>query len=144
MELEISKTVLSDIATAAVEQLEGIEIAPATSLDTARDTAAAISGLTPSSLNPSTITSNIKGNLNAEALTTLPRRRALKITRDGSQVSLDVGVNVEYGRNILELANKARLAMAENIELMTGLKVREVNVVVQSLSLPGTQQGGQA
>ncbi len=146
MELEISKHVLNDIATAAVERLEGIEIAPATNRDTARDTAAALTGLTPS-----TISTAISGsNLNPADLT-LPRRpRALKITRDGQQVTLDVGVNIEYGRNLLSLAHKARTAIAENIELMTGLKVREINVTVQGLYLPApqagahSQQGGQA
>lgn len=144
MELEISKSVLTDIAVTAVERIEGLEIAPATSRDTARDTAAAITGLTSADLKPaaigSTISGNLKGNLNAEALTTLPRRpRALKITREGQQVSIEVGVNIEYGRNLLDLAQKARLAMAENIELMTGLKVREINVTVQGLYLSGGQ-----
>lgn len=126
MELDISKSVITDIALAAVERIEGVELALATNRDAARDAATAVSGLNASALSPETLS--------------LPRRpRALKISREGQQVSVSAGVNVEYGRNLLEITNKARLAVAESIELMTGLRVREINVTVQGLYLPGSQ-----
>lgn len=111
MEVEISRSVLTDIAQTTLDGIEGVEVAPA-------------------SLRPSEV---------GEALRQQggPRRpRSLKVTRDGQNVTVDVGLNVEYGRNLVGVARQAQQAVCENVELMTGLKVRAVNVTVLGVTLP--------
>ncbi len=108
MELEISRNVLTDIAATTVERIEGLEIAPAP----------------------------IKASEMLRQGSGPRRQRALKVTREGGQVSVEVGLTVEYGRNLVAAARAVQGAITENIELMTGLKVRSVNVTVQGLTLP--------
>jgi uncharacterized alkaline shock family protein YloU len=112
-EVEISRNVLTDITQATLEGIEGIEVAHA-------------------SLNVGEVLRN-QGN---------PRRpRALKVTREGQAVTVDVGLNIEFGRNLTGLAAQAQRAVCENVELMTGLKVKAVNVTVLDVTLP---KGGHA
>lgn len=116
MELEISKNVLTDIVTSTLERIDGLSIAAAAPR-------AGNFGETLSSLS-------------AGELPTSRRPKALKITREGSSVTLEVGITVEYGKNLHKLAQHAQSALQENIELMTGLKVKAVNITVQNLTLP--------
>ena len=120
MELEISKSVLTDIAASTLERIQGLSIAAA-------------------SPRPGTLGGSLGeslGSLNAGELPPVRRPRALKISREGNTVTLDVGLTIEYGKNLHSLAAQAQRALQENIELMTGLKVKAVNVTVQNLSLP--------
>jgi uncharacterized alkaline shock family protein YloU len=111
MELDISKTVLLDIAATTVERIGGLEIAPAPI-----KASEMLGGVRPGSG---------------------PRRpRALKVSREGANVSVDIGLTVEYGKNLVGVSQAVQRAVTENIELMTGLKVRAVNVTVQGLMLP--------
>ncbi|BDP41529.1 alkaline-shock protein [Deinococcus aetherius] len=112
MEVEISRSVLTDIAQTTLDGIEGIEVAPA-------------------SLRPSEVGEALRQQGGG------PRRpRALRVTRDGQNVTVDVGLNVEYGRNLVGVARQAQQAVCENVELMTGLKVRAVNVTVLGVTLP--------
>ena len=119
MELDISKNVLTDIAASTLERIEGLSIA-----------AASPRGRLGDSLGESL------GSLNAGTMPVARRPRDLKITREGQMVTVDVGVNVEYGKSLMALSEQAQRALQENIELMTGLKVKAVNVTVQGLTLP--------
>ncbi|GAA5532466.1 Asp23/Gls24 family envelope stress response protein [Deinococcus aluminii] len=108
MDVEISKSVLTDIAATTLEGIEGIEVANAP-------------------LKVGEVLRQQGG----------PRRpRALRVSREGGQVTVDVGLNVEYGRNLVQLAHQAQRAVCENVELMTGLKVKAVNVTVLGVVLP--------
>ena len=113
MHLEISKNVLMDIAATTVDRIGGLEIAPAP--------IKASEVLRPSSGWQQT------GNR---------RPRALRVSREGNHVSVDVGLNIEYGKSLVSVSQKVQQAVTESIELMTGLKVRAVNVTVQGLTLP--------
>ncbi|UBV43665.1 Asp23/Gls24 family envelope stress response protein [Deinococcus taeanensis] len=107
-EVEISKNVLMDIAATTLDGIEGTEVA-----------AAALKvGEVLRNQNPGR------------------KARALRVSREGNDVTVDVGLNVEYGRNLNATAEKVQQAVCENIELMTGLKVRAVNVTVQNVCLP--------
>ena len=64
------------------------------------------------------------------------RLKGITVQRDGSSVAVDLSVNVEYGRAFPEVAREVQRAVCENIELMTGLSVRAVNVTVQGVTLP--------
>src|SRR6476469_8035492 len=107
-EVEISKHVLLDIASTTLDGIEGASVAPAT-------------------LKVGEV---LRPQANAR------RPRALRVTREGGDVTVDVGLNVDYGLNLVALSQQAQRAVRENIELMTGLNVKAVNVTVQNVCLP--------
>jgi uncharacterized alkaline shock family protein YloU len=116
MELDISKTVLIDIAATTAQRIGGIDIAPAP-------------------IKASEMLGGVRPGAG-------PRRpRALKVTREGANVSVDIGLTIEYGKNLVSVSQSVQRAITENIELMTGLKVRAVNVTVQGLMLPSAVAG---
>ncbi len=107
-EVEISKSVLMDIAATTITGIEGTEVASAP-------------------LNMGEVLRNQSG---------ARKPRALRVTRDGGSVSVDVGLNVDFGQNLMGVSQQVQRAVCENIELMTGLKVRAVNVTVQGVCVP--------
>ncbi len=64
------------------------------------------------------------------------RLKGINVSRDGSNVTVDLSVNVDYGRVIPDVAKEVQRTVAENIEVMTGLSVQSVNVTVQGVVLP--------
>ena len=118
MELEISRNVLLDIAASTVDRIGGLEIAPAP-------------------IKASEVLRQNTGWQNSGWQGAGPRRpRALRVTREGNSVTVELGLNIEYGRSLVAASQKVQQAVTENIELMTGLKVRGVNITVQGLTLP--------
>ncbi|GAA0520808.1 Asp23/Gls24 family envelope stress response protein [Deinococcus depolymerans] len=107
-EVEISKSVLMDIAATTLDGIEGTEIAAAP-------------------LKVGEVLRNQNPGRKA---------RALRVTREGNDVTVDLGLNIEFGRSLIALSEQAQRAVRENIELMTGLKVRAVNVSVHNVCLP--------
>lgn len=67
------------------------------------------------------------------------RQKDISVTRTGSDVTVDVSVNVDYGKVVPEVAKEVQRAVAENIQVMTGLNVKAVNVTVQSIVLPASE-----
>ncbi|WP_034337850.1 Asp23/Gls24 family envelope stress response protein [Deinococcus misasensis] len=59
--------------------------------------------------------------------------KSIRVEREQDQVTLDLGLTIGYGSNLLKLCSEVQRSVAENVELMTGLKVRAVNVTVQSV-----------
>lgn len=57
---------------------------------------------------------------------------------------MDVGLNIEYGQHLVKVSQQAQRSICENIELMTGLKVKTVNVSVQGVCLPKSQDAQQS
>lgn len=110
MEVDISKNVLYDIACTTLDRIEGLEVASA----------------------PIKVGEVLRGSRERSTR----RTKSLKVTREEGAVTFEVGVNVEYGRNLVSLSSDAQRAITENVELMTGLRVRAVNVVVHGLTLP--------
>jgi len=56
--------------------------------------------------------------------------RGVKVTCTGNDVTIDAFFLVQYGTRITEVAKAAQEAVVSNIEAITGLSVREVNVTV--------------
>lgn len=107
-EVEISRSVLMDIAATTITGISGTEVAP-------------------TSMNVGEVLRNQTG---------ARKPRALRVTRDGGSVSVDVGLNVDFGQNLVNVSRQVQRAVGENIELMTGLKVSAVNVTVQGVCVP--------
>lgn len=108
--VDISKSVLLDIASTTIEGIEGIEIASA----------------------PLKV---------GEVIRQQPSRRprALRVTQEGQDVTVDLGLNIEYGQHLVKVSQQAQRQICEDIELMTGLKVKNVNISVQGVVLPKGQ-----
>jgi len=56
--------------------------------------------------------------------------RGVKVTCTGNDVTIDAFFLVQYGTRITDVAKAAQEAVISNIEAITGLSVREVNVTV--------------
>jgi uncharacterized alkaline shock family protein YloU len=67
------------------------------------------------------------------------RLKGINVTRDPAGVTVDISVNIDYGLVIPDLAKKVQRIVAENVEVMTGLSVKAVNVTVQSVVLPASE-----
>lgn len=59
--------------------------------------------------------------------------KGIKVELSGSKVNIYTNILAEYGRRIPDLAFEVQKRVKENVENMTGLDVKEVNVNVQGL-----------
>lgn len=64
------------------------------------------------------------------------RLKGINVNRDGNNLTVDLSVNVDYGLEIPTVAREVQRTVAENIEVMTSLNVRAVNVTIQGIVLP--------
>jgi uncharacterized alkaline shock family protein YloU len=56
------------------------------------------------------------------------------------QAAVDLDIIVEYGASIVELARAVRRNVIQAVEGMTGLEVTEVNISVNDIHLPGSEE----
>lgn len=65
----------------------------------------------------------------------LPARakRGIEVGRDGDAVTIDVHVVVEYGLNLAEVASTVRNRVGYEVERLTGLPVRAVEVHIEDV-----------
>ena len=50
-------------------------------------------------------------------------------------VTVDLNLNIEYGKNILETSKKVQEKVKSSIENMTGLEVADVNIHIASVDM---------
>ncbi len=55
-----------------------------------------------------------------------------------TEAVIDLDIVIDYGVSIAELGRSIRRNVKQSVELMTGLRVLEVNVAVDDVYLPGT------
>jgi uncharacterized alkaline shock family protein YloU len=76
----------------------------------------------------------MKGSLRGQLARARGRRpRGIEIGRDGGEVTVDVHVVVEYGLNLAEVAASVSNRVAYEVERLTGLPVRAVEVHVDDV-----------
>ncbi|MDX1359151.1 MAG: Asp23/Gls24 family envelope stress response protein [Clostridia bacterium] len=63
------------------------------------------------------------------------KRKSVKVTKSDSGCTIDMGLDVNYGVNIPEIVKQLQAAVTERITKLAGVKVREVNVVVEGLNI---------
>lgn len=56
------------------------------------------------------------------------------------QAAVDLDIIVEYGASIVDLARSVRRNIIQAVEGMTGLEVTEVNISVNDIHLPGSEE----
>jgi uncharacterized alkaline shock family protein YloU len=80
----------------------------------------------------------MKGSLRGRIARGKARAHGIEIGRDaGSGVTVDLHVVVEYGLNLAEVASSVRNRVAYEVERLTGLPVRAVEVHVDDVRTSG-------
>jgi uncharacterized alkaline shock family protein YloU len=64
------------------------------------------------------------------------RTRGISVQVGDQQAALDLTVNVLYGRPIHQVAETLRQTVIRRVEALTGLQVTEVNVTVNDVTFP--------
>ncbi|HLX33535.1 MAG TPA: Asp23/Gls24 family envelope stress response protein [Gaiellaceae bacterium] len=75
----------------------------------------------------------MKGSLRGRIARGRARTPGIEIGRDGDDVTIDLHVVVEYGLNLAEVASSVRNRVAYEVERLTGLSVRAVEVHVDDV-----------
>jgi uncharacterized alkaline shock family protein YloU len=75
----------------------------------------------------------MKSSLRGRVARGRTRARGIEVGRDGDDVTVDVHVVVEYGLNLAEVASSVRNRVAYEVERLTGLPVRAVEVHVDAV-----------
>ncbi len=60
--------------------------------------------------------------------------KGVKVEVGQEEAAVDISVSIKYGYKIKEVCEKIQLAVKNAVETMTGLKVIEINVFVQSVA----------
>ena len=63
------------------------------------------------------------------------RRKTIKITRADSGCTIDLGLDVNYGTDIPQVAKELQASIKECITKLAGVKVAQVNIIVEGLNL---------
>ena len=62
--------------------------------------------------------------------------KGVKVELIENEAIIDVFIIVEYGKNIDDIGKKVQANVKNSVETMTELKVREINVNIQGVSIP--------
>lgn len=65
----------------------------------------------------------------------LTKKKPIHIEMNGDSISIEISVNIQYGNCIQELIPKAQENIKANIEMMTSLKVSNIDVQVLGLTI---------
>ena len=76
------------------------------------------------------ITNELVGKLGMKTLS-----KGVKVTIIETAVTVDLALNIEYGRNILETSKKVQERVKTTLENMTGLEVADVNIRIVSVDM---------
>jgi uncharacterized alkaline shock family protein YloU len=79
----------------------------------------------------------MKGSLRGQLARARGRPRGIEIRQNGGGVTVDLHVVVEYGLNLAEVASSVSNRVAYEVERLTGLPVRAVEVHVDDVRTSG-------
>lgn len=78
------------------------------------------------------------GNITNELVSKLGMKnlsRGVKVTVLENVVTVDLTLNIEFGKNLLEISKKVQERVKTSIENMTGLEVADVNIHIASVDM---------
>lgn len=78
------------------------------------------------------------GNITNELVSKLGMKnlsRGVKVTVLENVVTVDLTLNIEFGKNLLEISKKVQEKVKTSIENMTGLEVADVNIHIASVDM---------
>jgi len=79
----------------------------------------------------------MKGSLRGQLARARGRPRGIEIRQNGGGVTVDLHVVVEYGLNLAEVASSVGNRVVYEVERLTGLPVRAVEVHVDDVRMSG-------
>lgn len=81
---------------------------------------------------------SMAGNITNELVSKLGMKslsRGVKVTVLEGVVTVDLSLNIEYGKNVLETSRAVQERVKTSIENMTGLEVADVNIHIASVDM---------
>lgn len=81
---------------------------------------------------------SVGGNITNELVSKLGAKnlsKGVKLTVLENVVTVDLTLNIEFGKNILETSKKVQERVKSSIESMTGLEVADVNIHIASVEM---------
>ncbi len=81
---------------------------------------------------------SMAGNITNELVSKLGMKslsRGVKVTVLEGMVTVDLSLNIEYGKNVLETSRTVQERVKTSIENMTGLEVADVNIHIASVDM---------
>lgn len=70
------------------------------------------------------------------------QKRGVSVEVGRVEAAVDLTMGIEYGRNILELAEQVRGRITERVESLTGLRITELNLTVSEIIFPEDEKDG--
>ena len=116
--------------TYKIQELEGIG-----EVQIADEVVSIIAGLAATEVEG---VASMAGNITNELVSKLGMKnlsKGVKIEIIDGVVTVDLTLNIEYGRNILETCKKVQEKVKSAIENMTGLEVADVNIHIASVDM---------
>ena len=116
--------------TYKIQELEGIG-----EVQIADEVVSIIAGLAATEVEG---VASMAGNITNELVSKLGMinlSKGVKIEIIDGVVTVDLTLNIEYGRNILETSKKVQEKVKSAIENMTGLEVADVNIHIASVDM---------
>ena len=86
---------------------------------------------------------SMAGNITNELVSKLGKKnlsKGVRVTILEGVVTVDLSLNIEYGRNILETSKKVQEKVKSAIENMTGLEVADVNIHIASVDMENEKE----
>lgn len=80
--------------------------------------------------------SRLTGNMSKDLVSKLGKKNlanGVKVLIDDGNVNVDVSLELEYGNSVKKVSEEVQVKVAQAIESMTGLQVKQVNVMVSSI-----------
>lgn len=80
------------------------------------------------------------GNITNELVSRLGMKslsKGVKVTIQERTVTVDLTLNIEFGKNLLETSRKVQERVKSSIENMTGLEVADVNIRIANVEMEG-------
>lgn len=66
--------------------------------------------------------------------------KAVKVTLEEDRASIELNLSVEYGVKIMDVVSQVQENVKKTVEAMTGLVVDNINVCVQNIFLPKSEE----
>jgi uncharacterized alkaline shock family protein YloU len=116
----ISSTVVSQIAGIAAQEVENAQMGGGAS--------AAVGGILQS------VTGSVTGGSSGENYS-----RGVSVEVGEEEAAVDLNMTVDYGQSIPRVTEAARSNVINRVENLTGLRVTEVNILVNDVQVPEQQ-----
>ena len=107
----------------------------------ANDVIAIIAGLAATEVEG---VASMAGNITNELVSKLGMKslsKGVKVAIDDNKVTVDLNLNIDYGKNLLETSKAVQERVKSSIENMTGLEVQAVNVHIADVDMEGEEKG---